>query len=190
MSTLKFSCCWLLLRWGFAPLAARHGRRALAAADEGNSHKNNSTRKRKLLDPAAAVSCCGGGFATARRWPCGGGEPPTAQPPAQPPAHRWILPSSGDGFQPLPPIGDSRKKISCWNLLLLLLSPAAVGASLPLAAGHAGEESRRRPNSRTAEQPNSPNSCRRFRPLPRPPSASVRFRRHPSPAAVYHSAVL
>ena len=53
------------------------------------------------------------GLRSARQSPCGGGEP-----------------------SPLPPIGDSRKKnnstkISCWNLLLLLLlSPAAVGASL------------------------------------------------------------
>ena len=56
-------------------------------------------------------------------------------PPAQQPSHWWILPS------PLPPIGDSRKKTtaqekeSCW--ILLLLAPAAVGASLrsPLAMG-------------------------------------------------------
>ena len=38
-----------------SPLAIRGRRRALAAADEGNSRKNNSTRKRKLLDPAAVA---------------------------------------------------------------------------------------------------------------------------------------
>ena len=116
---------------------------------------------------------------------------------------------------PLPPTGDSRKNNSTRKRKLL--APAAVGLRsarqcalrgagggfAPLAAGHAGEESRRRPNSRTPaavllpspslmepDQPNSPNSCRRFRPLPRPPSASVRFRRLPRPEAVYHSAVL
>ena len=93
---------------------------------------------------------------------------------------------------------STRKKISCW--ILLLLSPAAVGASLrsPMAmrgrraAAARTAEQPEQPNSRTArtaeqpnsrttrtaeqpEQPNSPNSCRRFRPLPFPrplPSSS------------------
>ena len=80
----------LLLRWGFAPLAARH------AGEESRRQHNHQHNHQHI-----------GGFCRRRV----------------------------DGFQPLPPIGDSRKKISCWNLLLLLLSPAAVGASLrsPLA---------------------------------------------------------
>ena len=68
------------------------------------------------------------------------------------------------------------------------------GASLPLAALH-GEESRRRPNSRTAEQPNSrtARTARTAEQLPPLTSASpspVRFRRLPRPEAIYHSAVL
>ena len=94
------------------------------------------------------------------RWPLAMGRRALAAderpaPPAQQPSHRWILPS------PLPPTGDSRKNNSTRKRKLL--APAAVGLRsarqcalrgagggfAPLAAGHAGEESRRRPNSRT-----------------------------------------
>jgi len=51
----------------------------------------------------------------------------------------------------------------CWLLLRW-------GASLPLASGHAGEESPRRPNSRTAEQPEQ------LPPLPSASPSPVRFR--------------
>ena len=57
----------------------------------------------------------GWGFAAARRWPCGG----------------WLPAAVAEGDSRKN--NSTRKKISCW--ILLLLSPAAVGASLrsPLA---------------------------------------------------------
>ena len=79
----------------------------------------------KLLKFSSLCSCCcGGGFAAARRWPCGG----------------WLPAAVAEGDSRKN--NSTRKKISCW--ILLLLSPAAVGASLPLANLHAGEESPRR----------------------------------------------
>ena len=113
------------LLWGGASLRSPLAFRGAAAVDAAGLHEhrtNNSSTKEQLL--------WGGGFATARRWPCGGGEPPTAQSPA----HRWILPS------PLPPIGDSRKNNSTRKRKLL--APAAVG--LRCARRSPWEESPRR----------------------------------------------
>ena len=142
--------------WGFAALAnAPYGGWLPAAVAEGDSRKNNSTRKKnKLLDPAAAVSCCGGGFAAARQSPCGGGEPSPLLPDQHNHQHnqhidgfcrrRW------DGFQPLPPIGDSHKKQQHKDKLLESAVAAAGsccgGGFAPLAAGHSGEESRHQHN--------------------------------------------
>ena len=195
--------CWILLLLAPAavgaslrsPLAMR-GRRAadstttittittvdfaLAAVAEGDSRKNNSTRKKiscwilLLLAPAAVGASLRSPLAMR-------GEPSPLLPKATAAKNN-----------------STRKKISCW--ILLLLSPAAVGASLrsPMAmrgrraAAARTAEQPEQPNSRTArtaeqpnsrttrtaeqpEQPNSPNSCRRFRPLPFPrplPSSS------------------
>ena len=139
----------------------------------------------------------GGGFATLAAGHAGEESRRPAQPPTQP-SHRWILPSPLLPKATAAKNNSTRKKISCW--ILLLLSPAAVGASLrsPMAmrgrraAAARTAEQPEQPNSRTArtaeqpnsrttrtaeqpEQPNSPNSCRRFRPLPFPrplPSSS------------------
>ena len=132
--------------------------RRQATAAKTTAQEKESCWLLLLLAPAAAGSCCGGaslrspmrltgcrwGLRSARRWPCWGREPP---PPEQLNTcggggfcrRRW------DGFQPLPPTGDSRKKkqhkrISSWPLQLRLLllwwvaslrSPLAMGGEPP-----------------------------------------------------------
>ena len=97
-----------------------------------------------------------------------------------------------DGFQPLPPIGDSRKNNSTRKRKLLLLRWGLRFGS-PMAMG------RRAAAARTAEQPEqlpplpsaSPSPVR-FpvpRPLPRPPSASPSPVRFPVPRPLPSEAV-
>ena len=124
------------------------------------------------------------GLRSARRCPWGGEPSPL-------PMGRRALAAAADRRQPQKQQHKKKKAAgSCCSWLLLLLAPAAVGLRSARqcalrGAGGGFASARRWPwggrEPPPPEQPNSPNSCRRFRPLPRPPSASPSPVRFPVP---------